>query len=112
MSLSMTTLLPTLIAFGLLYFADQIEGEDHGPFKLFLQMLFFPFIWFSLRFAVIDAGLVYGADAELVETLAWIVQIIGWIFFVFVIYILWNIITKILEIRERKKAEKEEDLFG
>lgn len=111
MSLAMIIILPMITAIGFLYWATQLD-EDHAILKLAFQILFFPLIFLSIHFAVIDATILYGANTDLVEQLAMFAEYTGYVFFFFGAYLSWNLLTRIYEMFIAKKKAKEEEMYG
>jgi hypothetical protein len=100
-----------LAGIGFLYWADQLD-EEHAVLKLMFQFLYIPLLWLSINFAVIDVGLVYGADAELIARLGDFVYYLGWVFFFFGAYLVYNIFMRLKDWFVERKRRREEERYG
>jgi hypothetical protein len=110
MSLSMIIFLPVVVAFGFLYWAEQLD-EEHGILKLMFQLFFIPLVWIAVNFAVINVRIIYSSDSELVGLLGDFTYYLGWVFFIVGAYIVYNIFIRLKDFIQQRKSEKESEKY-
>jgi hypothetical protein len=111
MSLLFLSIVPLVVGFGFLYWADQLDVE-HDILKLFFQLLFLPLTFLSINFSVIYARLVWAADSELVDLLSLSVEILGWVMFVVGAYLCFILFMRVKDVVLRKRQAKMEEKYG
>jgi hypothetical protein len=107
MSMNIIILLPILSGFGLLYWATQLE-EDYAILKLLFQLMFVPFCWLSIHFAVIDATITYASNTDLVSLLADVAYYLGWVAFIIGVAICFIIFKNLYNLIMQKRKSKKE----
>ena len=111
MAMNMIIFLPIACAFGLLYWADQLD-EEHEILRLIFQFAFVPLFFLGTHLAIIDATIVYASDAQLVETLADFAYYLGWFMFIIGVYWIFIIFKRVYNLIMQRKAEKHEAKDG
>jgi hypothetical protein len=106
MGLDTIVIIPLLAAFGLLYWASQLEDEDYAILKLLFQFLFIPLVWLSVHIAVIDISINYASNTDLVSALADFVYYLGWVVFIIGVYYAFIIFKNVRNIVLQKKEDR------
>jgi len=101
---------PLIIGLGLLYWASQLE--EQAPLKFMLRLFFVPCVLISLHFGLIFSRMIYGSDVELTNLLADFVYYFSLLLYAIGVYYLFKIGKAVINIIQKKKQEREEELYG
>lgn len=115
MSMDAIVLMPLVVGVGLLYWSSLISDDPengHPILRLMLQFMFFPLIFMSIQFGVIDATLLYASDTVLVEQLAMMAYYFGWLLFAVGAYYCFVVFKGIWDMIARRKKEKDDEKYG
>lgn len=106
-SIGAIILSPMIFCFLLLY-ASLKMGEDHAALKYFFLLFIPPSFWASLHLASISIAEFHATWTNGIETMAFYVQLSGWIMGIMTAYLfIFFIYTAFTSMAEKKKKRSE-----